>query len=340
MPKVKYLHADVKRAMYNRVQQGIPNQEVAAEFGVVKSTITKIIKLFAETGSFEARKKSGRPKVTSARDDNILERLSKKNPFATASELNAEMKEFYGVDCCVSTTKSRLRAANLFGRRPARKPYISKKNRKARLSFARDHLNWTDKDWAKVLWSDESKFNLFNPDGFKRVRRPINKRFDPKYQVPTVKHGGGNVMVWGAFSRDGVGPLHRVEGIMDQVMYKNIIGNIMLPHAKDKMRRGWIFQQDNDPKHTAKSVKQFFATKKIRVLDWPSQSPDLNPIEHLWEHIDRQLKHRKPTNQQNLYEMIEEEWKNIPLDVIIHLVDSMPSRCQAVIDSKGFATKY
>jgi transposase len=82
------------------------------------------------------------------------------------------------------------------------------------------------------------------------------------------------------------------------------------------------------------------AKKKIRLLEWPSQSPDLNPIEYLWEELDRRCKGRKPKNQNHLLEMLKEKCYNIPISVLIKLVDSMPRRCEAVIAAKGFPTKY
>ena len=85
----------------------------------------------------------------------------------------------------------------LHGRRPCRKPLVSRKNRLKRLQFARRHRNWDQLQWGRVLWSDESKFNLFSSDGVQYVRRPVGQRYDSRYQVPTVKHGGGSVMVWG-----------------------------------------------------------------------------------------------------------------------------------------------
>lgn len=191
-----------------------------------------------------------------------------------------------------------------------------------------------------MLWTDETKFNLVNSDGIRYVRRPVNKRFDPRYTIGTVKHSGGNIMVWGAFCHLGVGPLFRIVGNMDQVQYREIMENIMLPYATSNMEGSWMLQQDNDPKHTAKSVKKWFADNNIRVMDWPSQSPDLNPIENLWEEVDRKLKRQNFKKPEQLFDAIKEEWNRIPMSLLHTLVESMPRRCRAVIGAKGAATKY
>uniref|UniRef100_A0A8C5LPQ7 Transposase n=1 Tax=Leptobrachium leishanense TaxID=445787 RepID=A0A8C5LPQ7_9ANUR len=94
--------------------------------------------------------------------------------------------------------------------------------------------------------------------------------------IPTVKHGGGSIMVWGCFA--GPGRLIRVKGRMNGAMYREILSENLLPSARAlKMKRGWVFQQDNDPKHTAQATKEWLRKKHIKVLEWPSQSPGSQP---------------------------------------------------------------
>uniref|UniRef100_A0AC34QLD3 Transposase n=1 Tax=Panagrolaimus sp. JU765 TaxID=591449 RepID=A0AC34QLD3_9BILA len=336
----KHLSLDMKTAIVQALKDGKTQEQVSKDFHVSRSTVRNVFLRFKANGHVKRKIGSGRPKLTTVREDRALKRMSVDNPRLNAVQLNQDFNDMFDKNISVSTTKRRLKACGLNGRRPAKKPYVSMKNRKARLDFAREHLNWGIHDWQKVIWSDESKFLLFGSDGISYVRRPVNERFNPKYQIPTVKHGGGSIMVWGCFTRSGVGPLHKVEGIMDQFQYRDILEKQMLPFARAKKIRGWLFQQDNDPKHTSKTVKDYFKSKKIRVLSWPSQSPDLNPIEHLWEILDRRCRGKNVSNIEQKLKLLQEEWYNIPKSVLEQLVDSMPRRCQAVIESKGFPTKY
>ena len=119
-----------------------------------------------------------------------------------------------------------------------------------------------------------------------------------------------------------------------------ILDNVMLPYARSNMSRSWIFQQESDPKHDSHAVHDWFGRRRVTNMVWPSQSPDLNPIKHLWEELGRMLKGKTAKNANEKFAQLEQAWRSIPVTTLTNLLASMPRRCQAVIDAKGMATKY
>ena len=131
---------------------------------------------------------------------------------------------------------------------------------------------------------------------------------------------------------------------MDTEQYVAILEEGLLQSMKESEipEDDIIFQQDNDPKHTSRRAQKWFGEQDIKLLDWPAQSPDLNPIEHTWNHLKRSLSGHEsaPTGVHQLWERVIVEWENISVEECPKWIESMPRRVEAVIKAKGAHTKY
>ena len=154
-------------------------------------------------------------------------------------------------------------------------------------------------------------------------------------------------MAWACMASKGTGSLVFIDDIttdkssrMNSEVYRDILSAQIQPNAAEIIGRRFTVQMDNDPKHTAKATQEFIRAKKWNILQWPSQSPDLNQIEHAFHLLRMRLKAERPTNKQQLKAAAVKAWQSIKEEETQRLVLSMGSRLQAVIASKGFATKY
>ncbi|KZS00198.1 TE: Transposable element Tcb1 Transposase, partial [Daphnia magna] len=226
----------------------------------------------------------------------------------------------------------------------AKKPLLRKQNVAKRLAFAKDHVNWTNEQWGQVLFSDESKFEIFGNKRRLFIRRFEGERYKKYCLQPTVKHGGGSIMVWGAISTKGALPLKRIEVKMDMKVYHQILIRHVLPGGKRLLGRGFTFQEDNDPKHASKLCRGYLDRKEnagevIRMV-WPPQSPDLNPIEQIWDHVDTKIRKMCNTSKNSLWVNLQTAWDDISINTFSKYINTMKSRCQAVIDAKGGHTRF
>lgn len=240
-----------------------------------------------------------------------------------------------------STIRRILRREGLHGRIARKKPFINDRNRKRRLQFAREYVLKEDMWWEDCLFSDESKFNVFGADGAVRVWRKKNEELRTRNLRPTVKHGGGSVMVWGCMAASGVGQLVFVEGIMKKEGYLKILQNNVRQSAeKLGIRDTFKFYQDNDPKHAARVCQEWALYNLPKVLHPPAQSPDFNVIENLWDHLDQKVHERPVSSVTELRRRLVDEWEKITPEYCRTLVSSMSRRLQAAIDANGGPTKY
>lgn len=331
MGRGKHTNPEKRELICKLRQMGKTYLVIQETLGCGASTIANALKY---TEKPETR---GRKRNTSKADDRLIVRYSKNNPAASSKVILDKVQ----LPVSDVTIHRRLLENKLFARSPRKVPLLTKKHLQARIKFAKSHADWPATKWRNILWTDESKIVLFGGTGSRQyVRRPPNTEYLPQYTVKTVKHGGAKVNVWACFSYYGVGPIHLINGIMDQHVYVKILDEVMLPYAEYEMPLKWVFQQDNDPKHTSKKAKEWFRVKGIQVVEWPPQSPDLNPIENLWCDVKKYVADAKPTNNQHLWRVVEEAWRKITPTRCQNLVNSMPRRCKAVLKNKGFSTKY
>jgi transposase len=320
---------------------GLSGAQISLQTHLSSATISRIRSTHR---SHLPKASGGRPtKLTTANID-YARRIIRMGKVDNATQATKALVDVTNTSISAQTVRRQLKAR---GMRPVvkrKRPFLKPAHRKARLEFAERHQEWTMEDWKRVIWSDETKINRLGSDGRKYVWKDVGEGLNDRLAEGTVKFGGGNLMMWGCMGWDGVGWATKIEGRMDAELYVAILDDELqqsLEHF-NKSADDIIFQQDNDPKHTSKKAQKWFQDNGITVLKWPGQSPDLNPIEHLWGHVKKQLQeYSEPAHSvQQLWERVEREWEKIPKEVCQNLIESMPRRLAAVIRAKGGYTKY
>jgi transposase len=261
-------------------------------------------------------------------------------PFSSSADiLDAAGDSFIATPSCRTIRRVLQKKLNLPARRPAHKPLINAQQRLRRIQFCKKYLNWTREQWGTVLFSDESTFQLWCASP-RYVRRPVGKSFDPKFTLPTIKKYE-YLMVWGCFGKRGRGRLHFIPKgtTVNAEKYVEILREKLRPALE--AQGASVFQQDNAPCHAARLAKAFFQENGIEVLEWPGNSPDLNPIENLWHIMKKKVSAKHPRTVDALKHAILEVWvKEVNPETCQKLVYSMPDRLRAVLKNNGFMTKY
>ena len=315
---------------------------ISRRIGCNEKTASRIWERYLRTGAVKSGGRSGRPRATTEEQEvNIVVTarvLKFTSPRRIKQELNLAVSRI--------TIDRRLQEANLFGRVAVHKRKYTEAEVRKRLAFANGYKDWTKEQWEKVIFSDEKTFYGYGFCGRIWVRREPGEALNPKYTIHTTPHPV-KINVWGCFCAAGVGYSYIFNENMDAAKMKSIISTHLIPSAKlhysfDPPEQ-WYLLHDNDKKFKSGLVTAELHNKGVTTIDFPPYSPDLNPIENLWNIHARLVEAREKADTiEKLQDIVAEEWNTINNNkqLLKTLAHSMPARIQAVLDAHGFHTKY
>jgi transposase len=252
----------------------------------------------------------------------------KDNPFATAKEIIDDLD----YDTSKTTMQRALKQMEYFYGSVKKQPLITESQKKSRIAFAKENLNT---NWNNVIFADEMTAIAYSAPKMayqkKGQRLSISQ---PKYPV--------KLNVWGGISVKGKTDIYIFQENMNASLYKEILDEQLLPDAKRLYgKRQWKLLHDNDPKHTSNVVNEFITNKRIKTVEnWPSSSPDINPIENIWSMMKTDMNKKRTYDIDQLRDNIIESWNNIPQKYINNCIESMPKRLELVIENKGGKIAY
>ncbi|KAK3082687.1 hypothetical protein FSP39_002633 [Pinctada imbricata] len=280
------------------IEAGRRHSDVASHFGVTRITISRLASLYRTTGSVNDRRRSGRPRVTTAAQDRYIVTSHLRNRFLTFPSTAIGTPGRTNNRISANTVRRRLAEKGI----TARRPYKG-------IKFTQRH-------------------------------RTRGERYSDACVPEVDRYGGGSIMVWGAISYHHRSRLVVVPGNLTGVRYRDeILAPVVVP-LMNANRGLTLFQQDNARCHTARVCSIYLQQQHVNVLPWLAKSPDLSPIEHLWDVLDRRVRRRAPSTLQELELYLQQEWNAIPQTVIQKLIRYMRRRCLAVRDANGDHTRY
>ena len=307
------------------ILHGWPQRDVAQQFGVHESTISRLVQRLRATGRLTDRPRSGRLRVTTQRQDRRIRLVHLRNRLRTATETAREVIGTHGHHVCPRTVRNRLREFDLRPRRPYVGPNLTPRRRQRRMQWLRAHApnRFRLADLRRVMFSDESRFSLQRSDRRQRVYRRLGERYSDACVREVDRFGEGVRNGSGGISHGVKTPLVVIQGNLTAVRYRD---QVLMPHVLPLVNvHNLTFQHDNARPHVVRVCRDFLNQNNVEVLDWPPYSPDLNPIKHLGDALDRRV--RKRVNVPNYVAQLQlaliQEWNNIPQRTIDNLVGSM-----------------
>ncbi|GFV24617.1 transposable element Tcb1 transposase [Trichonephila clavipes] len=302
-----------------RLESGKTHRSVADAIGVARSVVARLWNRLQETGNVRRRPRVGRPRATTSTDDRYIQLTAHRNRTENATQLQRQLLLATGRRVSSQIIHNRLHEGGLYARRPMVCIPLTPRHRAVRRRWAAEHRDWEHHDWSQVLFTDESRFSL---------------------ECDTRR-----VLVWRDRGTREITPHSSVKGHNTEELVGWYADEILRPHVipyAGAIGNSFVFQDDNARPHRARLVENMLEAETIQRMEFPACSPDLNPIEHVWDMLRRRIaaRPRPPATVQDLEIALLEEWNSIPQSLIDNLIASMANRCAAVSAVRGDHTPY
>ncbi|GFY11146.1 transposable element Tc3 transposase [Trichonephila clavipes] len=315
----RHLDAFTRGRIIAKLEEGRSVTSVAAEFGIAHSIVSRLWRQFQTTGTAIRGFSSGRPRGTTPADDRYIVLQARRNRRQTAGEIARHTTQATGRPISRFTVARRLHGGGLFAQRPR------------------------DNEWGRVLFIDESRSSLSSDSHRILNWRELGSRNHPSNIIERDRYGGRGVLVWGGIMLGSRTDLHIFNaGSVNGTRYCN---EILLPYVRlfrGAMGLQFLFMDDNAPCYRTVAAKQLLESEDIERMDWSARSPDLNPIEHVWDFLGRRLVARTlpPVTIRELRLALQDEWATMSQQLIDTLILSMGRRCETCLAVRGDHIPY
>ena len=291
-------------------------------------TVQRILKKIKSGESTERKAGSGCPQKLDVNNRQRVSQLAIKHEKWSCARIASKLLKAGGPKVSRWTVERILKEKGYMKLIPKIVPPLTEDQKRKRVDWCQKYCTF---DFSKVCISDESTFQLYRTKLRVWCKNRKTKGV-PKYSP--------QVMVWGAISERGTTPLCFIKGTVNSEKYIEIMNECLLETMSCLYPDGWTFQQDNASCHVSKKTKEWLAFMKIQVLDWPANSPDLSPIENLWQIVKNRLEIEEPRTIAEWTAKISEIWDEVSPDLLKTYLGSMSRRMELCIAAKGEHIKY
>lgn len=322
------------------IRRGVEKEYNATIIGDILGVIPATIRMFLSND----RKNAGMPpktkvskKITTGRVGGLIKSILTDDSKLSIRSIKKRLND-QNINISETTIRNYLKENKWVNRMSVWTAPISDATRNKRLAFVKKWLKRGKCLLDNVIWSDETTVKT-NPN----TRRQSHWTPSSTPRTPQLKiHSGGkSQMFWGCISKHGIGPLITVDGTMDQNQYLEVLKNYFIPElraAEEQFGGEWVLMQDNAPCHTARMIKKYLSDEGVTMLEWPPYSPDLNPIENIWNWIKQKVGTCATVTE--IEEKVFKTWNSITPEMCMNYCGHYERRLQAVKKADGYSTKY